>query len=149
MGKGSKKNTRKRGKAATAAGETWGGPTWDEWQQSRHILRVPRIRETIFDRMDRRLARIDQRLAEIATAPAPLPSPSAAPVRKLSGKEWIPIAFKRRRDELLALSITEAGKVLAEESKTAPDCRKPLSAGYCTNELRKLNGWAPKPRSPK
>ena len=47
-----KKNTpkpRKRGEAAAAGGETWGGETWDEWQQSRHILRVPELREGIFD----------------------------------------------------------------------------------------------------
>jgi hypothetical protein len=69
---------------------------------------------------------------------------------KLEGKEWVPVAFARRPDELLALPITKAGDKLAEESKTALDCRRPLSAGYCTNELRKLHKWPEKPRgSPK
>jgi hypothetical protein len=80
------------------------------------------------------------------TSATPQSNPPTAPVRKLSGKEWVGSAY---RPELLALTITDAGKVLAQESKTAPDCRKPLSAGYCTNELRKLNRWPPKPRSPK
>jgi hypothetical protein len=163
-----KKNTpkpRKRGKAATAGGETAGGETWDEWQQSRHILRVPRIRETIFDlrvpriregifdlrvpliresifnRMDRRLARIDQRLAESAAVPARLLNPSVAPVRRLIGKKWVPVAFERRREELLALTITEAGRRLAEESKTAPDCAKPLKPRSAEKLLRNLGLW--------
>ena len=153
MGK-AKKNTpkpRKRGKAAAAGGETWGGETWDEWQQSCHILRVPRIREgifdlrvrrigeSIFDRMDRRLARIDQRLAEGAAVPARLANPSVAPVRKLIGKEWVPVAFERRRGELLAMTITDASGVLAEESKTASDCAKALNARYIEKLLRGLN----------
>ena len=165
MGK-AKKNTpkpRKRGKAAAAGGETWGGETWDEWQQSCHILRVPRIREgifdlrvppiregifdlrvrrigeSIFDRMDRRLARIDQRLAEGAAVPARLANPSVAPVRKLIGKEWVPVAFERWRGELLAMTITDASGVLAEESKTASDCAKALNARYIEKLLRGLN----------
>ena len=153
MGK-AKKNTpkpRERGKAAAAVGETWGAETWDEWQQSCHILRVPRIREgifdlrvprireSIFDRMDRRLARIDQRLAESAAVPARLANPSVAPVRKLFGKEWVPVAFERRRGELLAMTITDASGVLAEESKTASDCAKALNARYIEKLLRGLN----------
>src|SRR5262249_37708959 len=80
-------------------------------------------------------------------ASAALPNPSVGPNRRLSGQEWIGITFERKRDELLALSITEAGRKLAGESVTAPDCRKLLSAGYCTNELRKLKAWKPKPRN--
>jgi hypothetical protein len=76
--------------------------------------------------------------------------PAKPAVPKLAGKQWVPIAFERRRGELLALTITEAGRELAKESQTAPDCRKPLSAGYCTNELRKLGVWKPQPtHSPK
>jgi hypothetical protein len=141
VGKGSKKNTlklRKRGKAARAAGETW-----SEWEQRRQhaYVTVPLYTgENIFARVDRRLARIDQRLAESAArlfAPGPLPNTSVA--SKLLGKEWIPLAFERKREKVLALTITEAGRKLADESKTAPDWgKKPLSAGYCTNELRKL-----------
>ena len=79
--------------------------------------------------------------------PAATSSP-AAPVDKLPGKNWVPTAFKRRRDELLAMTITRAGRVLSIESKTAPDCAKPLSVGYCTNELRKLGVWPKKLRKP-
>ena len=140
MGK-AKKNTpkpRERGKAAAAGGETWGGETWDEWQQSCHILRVPRIRESIFDRMDRRLARIDQRLAESAAVPAPLPNPPAARVRRLSGKECIRDVFEPRRDELSAMTITDAAKVLAEASN--------LKVGSCANLLRATGAWKKQPR---
>jgi hypothetical protein len=83
-------------------------------------------------------------------ASAELPNPSDAPINKLMEKEWVPVAFERRRDELSRLRITQAGGKLAEESKTASDCRKPLSKGYCTNELRELGVWKPQPRySPK
>jgi hypothetical protein len=87
-----------------------------------------------------KLVFVDVRI-EPAPAPAQLPSPSAAPVRKLSGKEWIPLAFARRRDELLALTITEAGHRLAEESKTAPDCAKPLKPRTAEKLLRNLGLW--------
>jgi hypothetical protein len=74
----------------------------------------------------------------------------AAPVQRLSGKDWIPTAFERRRTELLAVGITEAGRRLSLESESAPDCLKLVSRGYCINELRKLKLWKPKPRaSPK
>jgi hypothetical protein len=86
----------------------------------------------------------------VESAPAPPPNPSGTPIDKLIGKEWVAVAFARRRKELRRLHITQAGGALAEESKTAPDCRKPLSKGYCTNELRKLGIWKPQPRhSPK
>ena len=82
--------------------------------------------------------------------PAPLPNPSGAPINKLMGKQWVAVAFERRRNELSRLRITQAGGKLAEESKTASDCRKPLSKGYCTNELRRFGIWEPQPRhSPK
>jgi hypothetical protein len=64
-------------------------------------------------------------------------------VRKLSGKEWVPAAYARRPDELIALGITGASGALATESKTAPDCAKPLTAGYIKNLLRE-NGAFPK-----
>jgi hypothetical protein len=84
-----------------------------------------------------------------AAATEPLPNPSGAPIRK-KGRDWIPGAFERRRKELSGLLITQAGDALAEESKTASDCRKPLTKGYCTNELRKLGIWELQPRySPK
>ena len=67
-------------------------------------------------------------------------------LRPLSGKEWIEAAFKRRPDELRKLPITKAGAALADESKTASDCAEELSPGYCTNVLRTLNIWIPKPR---
>jgi hypothetical protein len=86
----------------------------------------------------------------VEPAPALLPKPSGAPIKKLTGKEWIPMAFERRRNELSRLPITEAADALADESKTASDCRKPLSKGHCTNELRKLSIWTRQPRhSPK
>ena len=81
----------------------------------------------------------------VEAAPAQPPSP-------LSGKEWVPVAFERRRDELAAMpNITEAARALATESATAPDlAKRPLSVGYCRDELRKLNVWPQKPRnSPK
>ena len=89
-------------------------------------------------------------IVDVRVEPAPLPNPSGAPINKLSGKEWVPVAFERRRNELSRLPITQAGGALAEESKTASDCRKPLTKGYCTNELRKSGIWKPQPRhSPK
>jgi hypothetical protein len=77
----------------------------------------------------------------VESAAAQLPSPSTAPVRKLSGKMWVPVAFERRRNELLQMSITDASCALHEESKTAPDCAKPLEARYIEKELRALGGF--------
>jgi hypothetical protein len=75
---------------------------------------------------------------------------SGALINKLMGKEWISAALERRRNELSRLPITKAGGALADESKTAPNCRKPLTKGYCTNELRKSGIWKPQSRhSPK
>ena len=68
---------------------------------------------------------------------------ASSPVRKLSGKEWVPAAYARRPGELLAMGITDASKALAAESKTAPDCVKPLTVGYIKNLLRE-NGAFPK-----
>jgi hypothetical protein len=75
------------------------------------------------------------------------PNSSAASVRKLAGKQWVPVAYARRADELRTKTITEAGRLLSIESKTALDCEQ-LSRGYCTNELRKLGVWTKKPRKP-
>jgi hypothetical protein len=120
VGKGSKKHTRKRGKPATTGGETW-----HEWLQNHsHIVRVWRG-ETVSERMDRRLARIAQRLDESAAglpATAPLPNPPGVPVRLKSGKEWVPEAVEPVRDKLLAIGTTEASRWLA--SRTPPDGRQ-------------------------
>jgi hypothetical protein len=79
-------------------------------------------------------------------------SHAPAKSRKLTGKEWVKNAYERRADELHPdiMDITEAGRELSKESKTAPDCAKPLGEGHCTNLLRELNVWPKKPRnSPK
>jgi hypothetical protein len=70
---------------------------------------------------------------------------AAAPPQRLSGTAWVPIAFDRRRGELRAMSITDASRALAHESKTAPDCAKPLKARYIEKLLRDLDVW-PKAR---
>jgi hypothetical protein len=72
--------------------------------------------------------------------------PQSQPAPKLSGKQWVPIARKRWSDELRGMTITEASRVLAEKSETAPDCAKPLKADYIENELRRLHIWPKKPR---
>ena len=61
-----------------------------------------------------------------------------AEVLKLSGKNWVPKAYARRPNELLAMGITGASGVLAEESKNAADCTKPLKARYIEQRLREL-----------
>jgi hypothetical protein len=38
--------------------------------------------------------------------------------------------------------ITEASQALHEESKTAPDCAKPLKARYIEKLLRELDVWS-------
>jgi hypothetical protein len=70
-----------------------------------------------------------------------LPEPPVAPVPRLSGKKWVPIAFDRRRDELLAMNITDASLVLEKESETAPDCAKPVKHRYIEKLLRDLSVW--------
>jgi hypothetical protein len=72
-----------------------------------------------------------------------------APGRKLTGKEWVAAAYKRRAKELgpHVMKITDAGRALSNESNTAPDCAKPLSEGHCINLLRNLDIWRKKPRS--
>src|SRR5262245_43887066 len=74
----------------------------------------------------------------------------APPVKNLPGKAWVPVAYARRPDALLAMGITGASIALAEESKTALDCAKPLTVGYIKNRLRELEVF-PKARrnSPK
>lgn len=69
-------------------------------------------------------------------------SPAAVPAgRKRSGKEWVPIAFERRRDELLAMGITGASQALANESETVADCAKPLRARYIERLLRAIGAF--------
>ena len=67
-------------------------------------------------------------------------------VAKLSGKRWVSNAYDRRPDELLAMGITGASEALAEESKTAPDCAKPLTARYIEKLLRGLGTFPKAPR---
>ena len=78
---------------------------------------------------------------DVVVVPASLLGEGTTPTSTAMGKEWVPLAFERRRDELSRLRITQAGIKLADESKTASDCRKPLSKGYCTNELRTFGIW--------
>ena len=103
-----------------------------------------RGRPVLFERPDR-LDLLEEELRELQLQLKSAGKPTP-PVRKLPGKEWIRTAFDRRRDELLAMTITKAGEALSKESKTAPDCVKPLSVGYCKNELRTLGVWKKKPR---
>jgi hypothetical protein len=59
------------------------------------------------------------------------PSAERQPAQaRMLGKEWIPIAYKRRAEELRPdlMNITTASKRLATESATAADCAKPLTA---------------------
>jgi hypothetical protein len=74
----------------------------------------------------------------IEPAPAPLPNAAAAPVHRLSGKECIRDVFEPRRDELSAMTITDAAKVLAEASN--------LKVGSCANLLRATGAWKKQPR---
>jgi hypothetical protein len=68
---------------------------------------------------------------------------------KLSGKEWIPTAYARRPNELLAMTITEASHALADESaKIASDCAKPLKARYIEKRLRELGTFPQARRNP-
>jgi hypothetical protein len=39
------------------------------------------------------------------------------------------------------MSITDAARSLFEESKTAPDCAKPLKARYIEKQLRELGAF--------
>jgi hypothetical protein len=62
------------------------------------------------------------------------------------GKQWVLQAYARRRDELLAMNITDAARVLSDESRTAPDCSRAVKPRYCENVLRDLGAWTKKPR---
>jgi hypothetical protein len=70
---------------------------------------------------------------------------------KLLVKQWILLrVLKRRRDELLGMSVTEAANALVEESKSARDwprqSREPLRLRTCRNVLSATNLWPKKPR---
>jgi hypothetical protein len=69
----------------------------------------------------------------------------------LLGKKWVPVAFERRRDELLGMkNITDASAALAKESETAPDCEKRLEERYIEKLLRENGVFLKKYRnSPK
>ena len=62
---------------------------------------------------------------------------AAAPVHR-TGKEWLRIFFEPRRDQLSRMSITEAAKLLAQESG--------LKVGSCRNLLSTTGTWEKKPR---
>jgi hypothetical protein len=70
------------------------------------------------------------------------------PARRLSGKKWVPIAYARKPNELLAMTITDASHVLAEQSETASDCAKPLKARYIEKLLRELGSFPLAHRNP-
>jgi len=74
-----------------------------------------------------------EKLTAVQSQPQPQPQP---PVSKLSGKQWVPVAYARRPDELHAMGITGASEALAKESESAADCAKPLTARYIENRLR-------------
>jgi hypothetical protein len=64
--------------------------------------------------------------------------PAAA---KQSAKQWVPDAFKRRPDELLAMGISKASRELATESgKFGP--------GTVENKLREMKVFEKKRRQP-
>jgi hypothetical protein len=73
----------------------------------------------------------------IEPAPAPLPNAAAAPVHR-TGKEILRIFFEPRRDQWSRMSITEAAKLLAQESG--------LKVGSCRNLLSTTGAWEKKPR---
>jgi hypothetical protein len=102
------------------------------------------------ERQERQQRELRQLLQQLMLERSLAKRPSSR-VRKLSGKAWVPVAYARRADELLAMTITEASDALAEEtSKPASDCAKPLKARYIEKLLREL-GMFPKARrgSPK
>jgi len=80
----------------------------------------------------------------VKAAPSIEPATSA---EKLSGKEWVPKAYKREADKLRGKLITHAARHLAEISETAVDCKKPLRRRYVENLLREEGIFPKKPRS--
>jgi hypothetical protein len=80
----------------------------------------------------------------VKAAPSIEPATSA---EKLSGKEWVPKAYKREADKLRGKLITDAARDLAEISETAVDCKKPLRPRYVENLLREEGIFPKKPRS--
>jgi len=97
------------------------------------------------------LLRVDAvRLGLLPASELPQAQQQSEQKPKLSGKEWVEAAFKRRPDELLKLGISKAGETLAKESEAALDCAKRLGKGHCINLLRELKVFPKKPRnSPK
>lgn len=120
--------------------------------RKRHPTKVPRLLKLdfgfgpgrLFSPEERRLRRIEQLLLELrGTAEWP-------PATKSNGTKWVPEAYARQPDELLAMGITGASRILSRQSRTAPDCAKPLGERYIEKLLREL-GVFPKARrgSPK
>jgi hypothetical protein len=71
-------------------------------------------------------------------------------VRKHAGKEWIKLAYDRKADKFRSegANITNAARELAEDSKAATDCARPLKCRYIESELRLVGHWLKKPRKP-
>jgi hypothetical protein len=147
----------RRGKAAKAASARRSGyvaPPWPStWEEKEEMLRRWRLMWGGGEYGVRPSSPMWESPWPRATpwpAATPTATASTAFVPKLSGKEWVPVAFERRRDELLQVKgITEASQALHEESKTAPDCAKqPLNARYIERLLRELDVWPRTPRNP-
>jgi hypothetical protein len=96
------------------------------------------------------LVRDEMPVAEEALATEPPTSLSSAqqPALKFSGKKWISRAFKRKQKQFrkTGVNITDAAKDLAEESKTAADCKRSLSWGYIKAELHNQGLWPTPPK---
>jgi hypothetical protein len=70
---------------------------------------------------------------------------------KFPGQKWIERAFKRKQEQFrkTGVNITDAAKNLAEESKTAADCKRSLTWGYIKNVLRNSDLWHTPPKKRK
>jgi len=133
MAKAKRKPTPKEGKAPLKS-----RPLLDFGFEQRQRLFDSAIkslkrREQRKQQFERRLIESLERLGPARAAP---PSP---PVGKLSGKAWVPLAYARRPNELLAMGISDAARVLANEYETY--CGKPLKPRSVEKILRGLGIW--------
>jgi hypothetical protein len=62
----------------------------------------------------------------------------ATTVVKQLAKQWVPIAFNRSREKLLAMGISRAARTLADASANAPECTGPYQPRAVENLLREL-----------
>ena len=71
---------------------------------------------------------------------------ASARLKKLAGKEWVKVAYDRKRERFIRddTNITDAAKDLAKKSETAADCKKPMVWGYVKSLLRKDIWHTPK-----